>query len=437
MYWKTAVKQLVPPAILQAYHWTLAQLAMRIYGDPSQSMIVIAITGTSGKSTTCELLWHILMQTGHRVGLASGIRFFDGVTSTPNTTKMTMVGRFALQRLLAQMKANNCHYAIIETTSLGLSQYRHLGINIDVAAITNLWSEHDEAHGGFEQYRAAKGQLFQHLTAKPHKTIDEKEISKIAILNADDPNYHYFAGFKNDKQLAYSLKSHGPNMLTTDIIDCQVGGCNFEIEATKFHLPLLGAHNVANALTAVTIATSLGISLTDCATALATVSPVPGRLEFIDQGQNFSVIVDYAFEPKAMTKLYDVIGQLPHNKIIHVLGTTGGGRDSKRGAILGAMAAEFADYVVATDEDPYDDDPMMLIQRVVTGAESKGKVKDTNLFVELKREDGIAKAISLASDGDVVLITGKGSESTMAVANGKKIVWDDREAVRKILPNKD
>lgn len=436
MYWKTTLKKLIPSSLLSAYHWTLAQLATRIYGDPSQSMIIIAITGTSGKSTTCELLWHILTQTGHRVGLASGIRFFDGVTSTPNNTKMTMVGRFALQRLLAQMKTNNCRYAIVETTSLGLSQYRHLGINIDVAAITNLWSEHDEAHGGFEQYRAAKGKLFQHLSAKPHKTIDGQEISKISLLNADDPNYHYFASFKSDRQLAFSLKSHGPNMLTADNIVCQRDGCNFEIEAAQFHLPLLGAHNVANALTAITIASSLGISLTDCATALATVNPVPGRLEFIDQGQNFSVIVDYAFEPKAMTKLYDVIGQLPHNKIIHVLGTTGGGRDSKRGAILGAMAAEFADYVVATDEDPYDDDPMSLIQRVVTGAESKGKVKDSNLFVELKRADGIAKAISLASDGDIVLITGKGSEGTMAVANGKKIAWDDRGAVRLAIQHK-
>jgi UDP-N-acetylmuramoyl-L-alanyl-D-glutamate--2,6-diaminopimelate ligase len=148
------------------------------------------------------------------------------------------------------------------------------------------------------------------------------------------------------------------------------------------------------------------------------------------------VYTNYAFEPGAMKKLYAVIKDLPHNKIIHVLGTTGGGRDAQRGGILGGMAADFADYVVATDEDPYDDEPMSLIQRVVTGAQNHGKELDQNLFVKINRLDGITKAIDLAQTGDIVLITGKGSEGTMAVANGKKIPWDDREVARAAIQNK-
>ncbi|MFH0873300.1 MAG: UDP-N-acetylmuramyl-tripeptide synthetase [Candidatus Komeilibacteria bacterium] len=436
MYWKTVAHKIIPDSLTKVYHWLLAQAAARQYHWPSESMIVIAITGTSGKSTTCEILWQILQHQGYKVGLASGIRFFDGVTSASNNTKMTMLGRFRLQKLLAQMKTNGCQYAIIETTSLGLSQYRHLGINIDVAAITNFWSEHDEAHGGLEQYRAAKGQLFHHLTTKPRKTINGKTIDKISVLNADDDNYHYFAQFTSDKQLAFSLQSHRPNTLTADKISYQADGCNFAIENIPFHLPLLGSYNVTNALTAITIASGLGVSLNDSAAALRGIAPVPGRLEYIDEGQDFTVIVDYAFEPKAMTKLYEVIIQLPHNKVIHVLGTTGGGRDAKRGGILGAMAADFADIVIATDEDPYDDDPLKLIQRVATGAQNKGKELDKNLFIKRNRLDGITKAVDLAQPGDIVLITGKGSEGAMAVANGKKIAWDDREVARAAIQNK-
>src|SRR3989344_5148199 len=380
MYWKAVVRKILPASLIQSYHWLLAQLAGWRYRWPSESMIVVAITGTSGKSTTCELVWHILSYQGYKVGLASGIRFFDGATSWPNNTKMTMLGRFQLQKMLARIKDSSCQYAIVETTSLGLSQYRHLGINIDLAALTNFWSEHDEAHGGLEQYRLAKAKLFQHLTAKPKKTLNHKTINKISVLNADDDNYQFFAQYKCDRQIAFSFKSHGPNILTADNINCQMDGCNFSLEKIPFHLPLLGSHNVANALTAIAIAYALGVSLNDSAVALQKIKPVPGRLEFINVGQNFSVIVDYAFEPRAMAKLYDVIKQLPHNKIIHVLGTTGGGRDSKRGTILGAMAAEFADFVVATDEDPYDDDPLKLIQRVATGAQNKGKELDKNLF---------------------------------------------------------
>lgn len=430
---KQRIRNLAPKWLIQLYHWTLAQLAAWRYGFPSEKMVIIGVTGTSGKSTTCEIIWRLLQSTGNVVGLASGIHFFDGQEDTANNTKMTMVGRFQLQRLLRRMVANNCRYAVVEVTSLGISQYRHLGIHFDITLVTNFWSEHDEAHGGFENYRLAKANLIKSMMKRPVKKITGAPNQRIAITNADDQYHDFFGRLPADTHLAYSLHHGGDNIILAEQVRSNTSGSDFVIQDTPIHINLLGEHNVYNALAALTIARALGFSLTDCAKALREVRGIPGRLEFIDQGQNFSVIIDYAFEPKAMRKLYDVITALPHHKIIHVLGTTGGGRDAKRGSVLGHMAAEFADYVVATDEDPYDDNPLDLIQRVIDGALSSGKELDKNLFVEVNRRDGIAKGISLAQPGDVVLITGKGSEGTMAVANTKLIPWDDRQVVRELL----
>jgi UDP-N-acetylmuramoyl-L-alanyl-D-glutamate--2,6-diaminopimelate ligase len=160
---KSLITSFTPKPLLQLYHWTLALIAVRYYQNPSERLIVIGVTGTSGKSTTCELIYHILKSTGQTVGLASGIRFDDGRESVPNNTKMTMVGRFRLQQLLSRMVQHGCRYAVIEVTSLGISQYRHLGIHFDLVLITNFWSEHDTAHGGLENYKQAKAELFRHL----------------------------------------------------------------------------------------------------------------------------------------------------------------------------------------------------------------------------------------------------------------------------------
>ncbi len=432
---KNLLHKITPSAVVSWYHRLLAWLANYFYGQPSRHMIVIGITGTSGKSTTCELLWNILSDQGLKVGLASGIRFFDGKNSIPNNTKMTMVGRFRLQKILSAMKLNGYQYAIIEVTSQGLSQWRHSGINFDLVMITNLWSEHDQAHGGFENYKKAKGLLFKSLGAKPRKKINDQLIKKTLIANADDEHFDYFFNFVADNKLGFSLKRSDDNILQAKRIRTLKSTTTFSVNNQNFKINLLGEHNIYNALAAVTAAYSLGIGLEQSDMALKKITGIPGRLEFIDEGQDFSVIVDYAFEPKAMAKLYEVIKQLPHQKVIHVLGTTGGGRDSKRGEILGAMAGDFADYVVATDEDPYDDDPITLINRVATGAQNHGKETDKNLFIKKERLDGIAKGISLAQTGDIVLITGKGSEGAMCVANNKKIPWDDRQVAREILKN--
>jgi UDP-N-acetylmuramoyl-L-alanyl-D-glutamate--2,6-diaminopimelate ligase len=433
---KSLITSFTPKPLLQLYHWTLALIAVRYYQNPSERLIVIGVTGTSGKSTTCELIYHILKSTGQTVGLASGIRFDDGRESVPNNTKMTMVGRFRLQQLLSRMVQHGCRYAVIEVTSLGISQYRHLGIHFDLVLITNFWSEHDTAHGGLENYKQAKAELFRHLMRRPVKLLPGAPRQRIAITNMDDTHYPFFSSLPADHKLTFSLHQTGADIITAENIAITTQGSDFTIQHQAFHINLLGEHNVSNALAAISVGVALELPLADCATALSDVRDIPGRLERLEVGQDYTVIVDYAFEPVAMKKLYAVIKDLPHNKIIHVLGTTGGGRDAQRGGILGGMAADFADYVIATDEDPYDDEPMSLIQRVATGAQNHGKELDKDLFVKVSRLDGITKAIDLAQTGDIVLITGKGSEGTMAVANGKKIPWDDREVARAAIQNK-
>jgi UDP-N-acetylmuramoyl-L-alanyl-D-glutamate--2,6-diaminopimelate ligase len=196
---------------------------------------------------------------------------------------------------------------------------------------------------------------------------------------------------------------------------------------------MLGRFNLSNILAAATVGLSQGISLDKLKDGLEKIHGVPGRLEKISEGQSFTVIVDYAFEPRAVEKLYETIKEIKHEKIIHVLGSAGGGRDASRREILGEIAGREADLVIVTDEDPYDENPSLIIEAVAQGAEKVGKIRNTNLFTELSRRQAIHQALSLAKDNDIVLITGKGSEQAICRAKGKKESWDDRTVCREEL----
>ncbi|MCX6796087.1 MAG: UDP-N-acetylmuramoyl-L-alanyl-D-glutamate--2,6-diaminopimelate ligase, partial [Candidatus Falkowbacteria bacterium] len=205
---------------------------------------------------------------------------------------------------------------------------------------------------------------------------------------------------------------------------------------TEINLNLLGEFNIVNAMAAVAVGWSLDLRPATIKKGLEEVAGIPGRLEYIEAGQNFTVIIDYAFEPQAVTKLYQTAVGLSHNKIIHVLGSAGGGRDIARRPQLGKLAGQNADYVIITNEDPYDDDPEIIIDQVALGAEQEGKKNGIDLFKITDRRAAINRAISLAAEGDLVLITGKGSEQAICVADGKKIPWDDRLEVKEAIKNK-
>jgi len=430
------LRKITPQPLIKVYHYFLAQAANFFYRSPSDKLIVIGVTGTSGKSTVVYLIAKILEKAGFRVGAASTILFKIDKKEWLNDKKMTMIGRLALQRLIKQMVKANCQYAIIETSSQGIEQFRHLGINYDILIFTNLYPEHIEAHGSFANYKNAKLKLFDKLKTEPPKLIAGQKIQKTIIANLDDDHAKDFLAFWAEQKFGFTLSNKSTNegrVIRAEKEKISGEGIEFIVENQPFSLKLFGQHNIYNTLAAVSLGLSQGLSLASIAEGLLAIQDVPGRIEFIEAGQPFKIIVDYAFEPKAVEALYQIVSLIPHQKVIHVLGSAGGGRDQSRRDRLGSLAGEKADFVIITNEDPYDEDPQKIIDQVAAGSIEAGKKLDYDLFKILDRREAIAKALNLAQADDLVLVTGKGSEQAIVVKDNKKIPWDDRQVVREEL----
>ncbi|MFH1047268.1 MAG: UDP-N-acetylmuramoyl-L-alanyl-D-glutamate--2,6-diaminopimelate ligase [Patescibacteria group bacterium] len=443
---KNLLKKMLPVWALDAYHRLLSWVAAVRFGYPSERLIVIGVTGTNGKSTTCNMIARVLEGSGHKVGLTTTANFKIAEREWLNDKKMTMLGRFQLQRLLRDMVKAGCRYAVIETSSEGIRQHRHRGINFDIAVFTNLTPEHIESHGGFENYKRAKGELFAKLSHDQRKTFAGAIVPKTIIVNAMDEHAGYFLNFLVDSKIGFAvprtgnqaitIKDESVSLLKAENVDINPTDSTWQVEGVNFALRLPGQFNLENAMAAVAVGQALGLKLEDMALALAELSGVPGRLEFIDEGQSFTALVDYAPEPESFRKLYEVVDRLKKNRVIHVLGSCGGGRDISRRPILGRLAAEKAQIVIVTNEDPYDDDPQEIIEDVAAGARACGLHDEQNLFAVPDRGEAIDRAVDLAEPGDLVLLTGKGCEQAIAVANGRKIPWDDRERLRQAIKRK-
>ncbi|MFH1537126.1 MAG: UDP-N-acetylmuramoyl-L-alanyl-D-glutamate--2,6-diaminopimelate ligase [Patescibacteria group bacterium] len=403
----------------------MALIAAFVYGHPSEKMVVIGVTGTKGKSTTCNIIWQVLTTAGNKVGMTTTVNFRIGEKEWLNDYKMTMVGRFKLQKLLKEMVEAGCSHAVIETSSEGIMQSRHLGINYDMAVFTNLTPEHIRAHGSFDNYKNEKKKLFENISKK-EKVIDGKKIEKIIVVNLDNEYVEYFLNHAADKKVKYYKKQLSD-------IKINKNGLEFKYKDVDFKSKLIGGFNLYNILCAISVGEALNIDLEILEKGVEKIQGVPGRMELIDEGQDFYVIVDYAYEPVSYKKVLEIIKNLylEDHKLIALTGSCGGGRDTDIMPKKGKLAGQYADHVIITNEDPYDDDPQKIIDLVASGVEDKNK-----LFKISDREEGIKKAISLAKTGDVVLISGKGAEQKMALANGKYIDWDDREIARKYLTKK-
>ena len=443
---KSKLKKILPKQFLMFYHWALAYLSAFIYKWPSQKMIVIGVTGTAGKSTVVNIISKILEQAEFKTGFATTFNFKIGNKEWRNNQKMTMLGRFALQKLLKKMVDDNCEYAIIETTSEGIKQYRHLGINYDFVVFTNLAKEHIESHGSFEKYRQAKQKLFKHITKNKIKKINNKKIAKTIIVNLDDKYSDYFLKFNVNKKYGYSLKrakdknisisqsdligqsNQQIKILTASNLIASKNGTEFSINNINFRINLLGEFNVYNVLSATCVGLGCGIDLKTCQQAVAKINKVAGRMEIVNK--NPLIIVDYAHTPDSLEKVYKSIKNNFDNKLICVFGSAGGGRDKWKRPVLANIAEKYCDHLIVTNEDPYDEDPEQIIDEIISGISKQKVVKI------IDREEAINKAINLAQPEDIIVITGKGSESLIMGAKGEKVQWDDREVVRKLLVKK-
>ncbi len=407
---KDLLKKFIPAFLLSWYHFLLAAFGAVLYRFPSKKIKVIGVTGTNGKTTVVNLTTKILEEAGYKVASLSSIKFKIREKEWPNTLKMTMPGRFKLQKFLRQALNAGCRYAVLEITSEGIKQHRHQFIDFDIAVFTNLTPEHIEAHGSFEKYRKAKGKLFQ-------------ATKEIHIINLDDKNAEYFLKFPANKKYTYGLNKGDINT-----------------KNTQFKLNLIGDFNIYNALAAICVGLSQTVNLETCKRALEKVKTIPGRMEEVIT-EPFKVFVDYAFTPSALEQVYKTLktellieakvkkrtksSSPPQNrKMICVLGACGGGRDKWKRPVLGELAAKYCDQVIVTNEDPYSENPMEIIEQVVKGTNGKAeKILD--------RREAIRESLKLAQPEDVVVVTGKGCEPWICVAGGKKIPWDDRKVVKE------
>ena len=408
------VKKFIPKSVFEffqpTYHRLLAWGGAMRYGFPSQNMKLIGVTGTKGKSTMVYMITKILEESGAKVAAIGSLGFKIKDKEWPNTLKQTMPGRFRLQKFLSEAKRASCDFVVLEVTSEGIKQYRHLGIKFDTAVFVNIHREHLENHGSFENYIIAKQKLFE---ATKH----------VHVLNADETRIADFDKFPAEKKITFGI-NHG-DIRASDVLATE-SESEFKVNGQAVHMKIGGVFNILNALGAWAVASVYSTEPAIIAKALSEISNIPGRLEFI-QKKPFAVVVDYAHTPDSLETVYKTL-KPANGRLIVVLGSCGGGRDKWKRPEFGMIADIFADEIILTDEDPYEEDPQKIIIDIQQGIKRIDHVE-----VIMDRKEAIGRAIEIAREGDVVVITGKGSEVSMAIAGNQKIPWSDRDIARGFL----
>ncbi len=435
---KGLLKKIIPKKWICFYHKLVVIVANLVYGFPSKDLIVVGVTGTNGKSSTVNLIAKVLESQGDKVGLMTTINYKIGDKEWLNSTRMTMLGRLQLQKMLRQMVKSGCKYAVVETSSEGIMQNRNWGIRYDVAVMTNLTPEHIEAHGSFENYKKAKGKLFAGLAKQPKKIYKGEEIDKAIIVNLDDEHWQYYLNFSSDKKYAYGLKEYRypeeVKYIKPKSYQLFADHTTFNLKGLDFNTNLIGDFNIYNSLAAICVGIHFGFTVEQCKTALEKVKGIPGRMELIKEGQDFTVLVDYAHDPKSFEGLFATLKMFEKNKIIHVFGSAGGVRDHAKRPALGRLSGQNVDITIITDEDSYDEPVSKVLNEIAQGAKDVGKKESQDLFLIEDRKEAIKKACELAQVGDMVLITGKGTEQSIK-SNNKIMEWDDRDVAREVLQN--
>lgn len=407
------LKRILPHSVvrpfLPLYHRIIGWFFALIYGFPARRMTVIGVTGTKGKSSVCDMLYSVLLHAGYPVAVAGTIRLAIKDQSEPNKFKMTMQGRGFIQNFLKRAFDQGCTHAVVEITSESTIQHRHRYLYQNALVFTNLQKEHIESHGSYENYAKAKRRIAHELVRSPKRP-------RAIIANADDQEAQgHYLKLPVEQVTPFSYADAKDVELTP-------GHVSFTYEGVHFSIRLPGSFSVMNSLAVIRAAQFAGVPLPTIAEALGKLERIPGRTERIDAGQPFTAVVDYAHTPDSLSALY---AAYPGRKIC-VLGNTGGGRDTWKRPEMGRIADNQCDTVILTDEDPYDEDPVAIVEAMADGMERKPRII-------MDRREAIRTALSLAGPGDSVLITGKGTDPYIMRTNGEKEPWSDAQVVREEL----
>jgi UDP-N-acetylmuramoyl-L-alanyl-D-glutamate--2,6-diaminopimelate ligase len=409
----------VPQLIVPRTRDALADAADEWFNRPSERLHVIGITGTDGKTTTAFLANQVLRAGGRRPGLIGTVALLVGDDMRPNPNRNTTPEALELQQLLARMVAAGNDSVVMEATSHGLAQSRVRNARFAVGVLTNLTSEHLEFHGSLDNYRAAKAMLFAE--------------APVSILNADDPSFAYFRERARERVLTYAIEADADLRATE--LDARGDGTSFRLTAPdwsgRLRVPIPGWFNVQNALAALALAHVEGVALDLAADAIERSPGVPGRMETVDEGQPFTIVVDYAHTADSLGKVLRVLRPLTGGRLMAVFGSAGE-RDPTKRAPMGRVAAELADVVVVADEDPRLEDPRAINEQIADGARAAGARDGESLFVIDDRAAAIDHAVSLARAGDVLLLAGKGHEQSMIYGTESR-PWDEKEQARRAL----
>ncbi len=388
------------------------------HGAPAYGLRVIGVTGTNGKTTTCNMIASILRAAGHKVGLLSSATLSMGEEIYENDTHLTTSSGWHLQAMLARMRKKGCDTVVLEVSSHALIQGRVAGIPIDVAVMTNLTQDHLDYHGDMKHYAAAKAKLF-------------KRAKTASVLNIDDTYFHTFESASRAPVVTYGEAELADTRLMRSVLNPQ--GATFTVETdeeqTNFHTNQTGLFNIYNAMAAITVARIYGIGDEHIQKGFMDLKNVPGRMQFIDEGQPYSIVIDHAHTVDALVNLFGELKKIAKKRMIIVIGCDGD-RDPGKREPIGKLCAETGDVVILTELENYTEDPAKIMAAVRTGVDA---AKHKPEFQQIQdRRVAIATALRLAKAGDVVAIPGLGNQDYRGMGTGK-IAWDDRQVVREEL----
>jgi UDP-N-acetylmuramoyl-L-alanyl-D-glutamate--2,6-diaminopimelate ligase len=415
----------------------LAQLSAAFFGFPARELIVVGVTGTDGKTTTANLIFHILKAAKIQAGMITTVNALIGDKVLDTGFHVTTPEAPIVQGYLAEMVASGMTHVVLETTSHGLEQKRVAACEFDVGVVTNITHEHLDYHGSYEEYLGAKGSLLSELS----KTVQKKSsIQPLAVLNKDDSSYGYLEGLVADLRPGVSSVSYGLGIGAQVIasgVNASPAGLTFSVQLgaqhpMEIHSSLVGDYNVSNCLAAISAtAAGLGIDEQFIRQGIASLPGIPGRMEVIDLGQDFLAIVDFAHTPNALENALSSARHLTGGKVIAVFGSAGLRDQAKRG-MMAEISGRLADLSVLTAEDPRSESLDKILSEIAAGIVSQGGVEGRSFWRVPDRGEAIRFALSLAQTGDLVISCGKGHEQSMCFGE-IEYAWDDRTAMRAAL----